>query len=105
HVQPLALWPYQHGFGRGPSGQMSVEVEQSDVIHPVRRARRTGGMTLAAIGLLFTTLVAGWVVSLGPLPLREAHEVSTTIVDRHGKLLRAYAMADGRARVPDHAAA
>jgi len=37
---------------------------------------------------------------LGPLPLAQAREVSTTIVDRNGKLLRAYAMADGRWRLP-----
>ncbi|HEX9468473.1 MAG TPA: penicillin-binding protein 1C [Bradyrhizobium sp.] len=43
---------------------------------------------------------AAWVVSLGPLPLEQAQEVSTTIVDRNGKLLRAYAMADGRWRLP-----
>jgi penicillin-binding protein 1C len=41
-----------------------------------------------------------WAVSLGPLPLKEAEQVSTTIVDRNGKLLRAYAMADGRWRLP-----
>ena len=39
-------------------------------------------------------------VSLGPLPLTQARQVSTTIVDRNGKLLRAYAMADGRWRLP-----
>ena len=33
-------------------------------------------------------------------PLDEARQVSTTIVDRNGKLLRAYAMADGRWRLP-----
>src|SRR4029077_3994114 len=43
---------------------------------------------------------AGWVVSLGPLPLAQARQVSITIVDRNGKLLRAYAMADGRWRLP-----
>jgi penicillin-binding protein 1C len=43
---------------------------------------------------------AGWVISLGPLPLDQARRVSTTIVDRNGKLLRAYAMADGRWRLP-----
>jgi penicillin-binding protein 1C len=43
---------------------------------------------------------AAWVVSLGPLPLEPARKVSTTIVDRNGKLLRAYAMADGRWRLP-----
>ena len=41
-----------------------------------------------------------WVASLGPLPLEQARQVSTTIVDRNGKLLRAYAMADGRWRLP-----
>jgi penicillin-binding protein 1C len=43
---------------------------------------------------------AAWVVSLGPLPLAQARHVSTAIVDRNGKLLRAYAMADGRWRLP-----
>jgi penicillin-binding protein 1C len=43
---------------------------------------------------------AAWAVALGPLPLDKARQVSTTIVDRNGKLLRAYAMADGRWRLP-----
>ena len=43
---------------------------------------------------------ATWIISLGPLPLAQAREVSTTVVDRNGKLLRAYAMADGRWRLP-----
>ncbi len=34
------------------------------------------------------------------MPLEEARKVSTTIVDRNGKLLRAFAMADGRWRLP-----
>jgi penicillin-binding protein 1C len=41
-----------------------------------------------------------WVVSLGPLPLAQAQQVSTSVIDRNGKLLRAYAMADGRWRLP-----
>jgi penicillin-binding protein 1C len=41
-----------------------------------------------------------WVISLGPLPIEQARQISTTIVDRNGKLLRAYAMADGRWRLP-----
>ena len=61
-------------------------------------------MTLSVVGLALAVMVAAWTVSLGPLPLREAREISTTIVDRHGKLLRAYAMADGRWRLPVHAA-
>jgi penicillin-binding protein 1C len=83
---------------------MSVEVEQADVISRVRRARRTRLTTLATIGLAAATMVTIWAASLGPLPLAQAREVSTTIVDRHGKLLRAYAMADGRWRLPVNAA-
>jgi penicillin-binding protein 1C len=63
-----------------------------------RRWRRISAATAAA-GLL-TGVFAAWVVSLGPLPLAQARQVSTTIVDRNGKLLRAYAMADGRWRLP-----
>jgi penicillin-binding protein 1C len=61
--------------------------------------RRTLWVVAAVLGALFC--VAGtWVISLGPLPLAQASEASTTIVDRNGKLLRAYAMADGRWRLP-----
>jgi penicillin-binding protein 1C len=34
------------------------------------------------------------------LPLEPSRQVSTTVVDRNGKLLRAFAMADGRWRLP-----
>jgi penicillin-binding protein 1C len=50
--------------------------------------------------LIATGAFAAWVVSLGPTPLAAAQQVSTTVVDRNGKLLRAYAMADGRWRLP-----
>ena len=82
---------------------MSAEVEQVSVSRSARRFGRAG-LTLAVVTLALATVVAGWAVSLGPLPLHEARAVSTTIVDRHGKLLRAYAMADGRWRLPVHAA-
>jgi len=54
----------------------------------------------AALCLVLLAAFALWVISLGPLPLEQARQVSTTIVDRNGKLLRAYAMADGRWRLP-----
>ena len=63
-------------------------------------------LVAAALGLACLTLTGAfvaWVVSLGPLPLAQAREVSTTVVDRNGKLLRAYAMADGRWRLPVNA--
>jgi penicillin-binding protein 1C len=43
---------------------------------------------------------AAWVAFLGPLPLDQARKISTTVIDRTGKLLRAYAMTDGRWRLP-----
>ncbi len=53
-------------------------------------------VALIAIAGAFTA----WVRSLPPLPIAQAEQVSTTVVDRNGKLLRAYAMADGRWRLP-----
>ncbi|WP_407153929.1 penicillin-binding protein 1C [Bradyrhizobium sp. STM 3557] len=64
-----------------------------------RRAVRLAAIASAALLVALTAFVM-WIVSLGPLPLAEARAVSTTIVDRNGKLLRAYAMADGRWRLP-----
>jgi len=64
-----------------------------------RRAVRVAA-ALGVIILCLTTVFAAWVSSLGPLPLADARKVSTTIIDRNGKLLRAYAMADGRWRLP-----
>jgi penicillin-binding protein 1C len=57
-------------------------------------------VTLAALSLSVVLATGIWVASLGPLPLAPAQQVSTTIIDRNGKLLRAYAMADGRWRLP-----
>jgi penicillin-binding protein 1C len=61
-------------------------------------------LRIVAFSAVALVLIAGafaaWVYSLGPLPLEQARQVSTTIVDRNGKLLRAYAMADGRWRLP-----
>ncbi|HET7889057.1 MAG TPA: penicillin-binding protein 1C [Bradyrhizobium sp.] len=82
---------------------MSAGIGQTNTISPIRPSGRTGLTIFAAVSLTLTVMVAAWVVSLGPLPLAVAREVSTTVVDRHGKLLRAYAMADGRWRLPVHA--
>jgi penicillin-binding protein 1C len=64
------------------------------------------GLTVRLVAIVVATLCivcgafASWAVSLGPLPLEQARDVSTTVLDRNGKLLRAYAMADGRWRLP-----
>jgi penicillin-binding protein 1C len=68
--------------------------------------RRIGRFVAAAVAAVFLMIMAGfgaWVFSLGPLPLAQASEVSTAIIDRNGKLLRAYAMSDGRWRLPVNA--
>jgi len=61
---------------------------------------KLAAVALAAACLISVGVFVAWVVSLGPLPLEQARQVSATVVDRHGKLLRAYAMADGRWRLP-----
>jgi penicillin-binding protein 1C len=65
-----------------------------------RRQIKTFLSALSVVCVLNTVAFAAWVVSLGPLPLAQARQVSTSVVDRNGKLLRAYAMADGRWRLP-----
>jgi penicillin-binding protein 1C len=66
----------------------------------LRQAIKRAAVASAIAGLLLVAAFAAWVVSLGPLPQAQARQVSTTVVDRNGKLLRAYAMADGRWRLP-----
>jgi penicillin-binding protein 1C len=70
--------------------------------HDGVKKRRVVRLAAAAFAIVFLPILAigAWVASLGPLPLAQARQVSTTIVDRNGKLLRAYAMADGRWRLP-----
>lgn len=71
---------------------------------PGRDGARCGRLRIVSVLAFAFVLViigfVGWVYSLGPLPLDEARRVSASIVDRNGKLLRAYAMADGRWRLP-----
>ena len=43
---------------------------------------------------------AWWVASLGPPPLGKTLDFSTSVVDREGRLLRAYATSEGRWRLP-----
>ncbi len=70
-----------------------------------RRWRRIklAGAAVALAGLISAAALAAWVISLGPLPLAQARQISTTVVDRNGRLLRAFAMADGRWRLPVNA--
>ncbi len=65
-----------------------------------RRWFKRALVAMAAIGSILLVIFAAWVVSLGPLPFAKAREISTCVVGRNGRLLRAYAMADGRWRLP-----
>jgi penicillin-binding protein 1C len=69
---------------------------------PRRRRRPIKIAAAACLAAAVTGLIAAsiWIVSLGPVPLAQAQQVSTTVLDRNGRLLRAYAMADGRWRLP-----
>jgi penicillin-binding protein 1C len=72
---------------------------------PVPTERRWQWIKLVVAGALAivlsaTGIFAAWVVSLGPLPLAQARQVSPAVVDRNGDLLRAFAMPDGRWRLP-----
>jgi penicillin-binding protein 1C len=69
------------------------------------RRRRGRGLKIAALGLSATALflfgiAAAWIVSLGPAPLGEGLDYSSLVVDRDGRLLRPYATAEGRWRLP-----
>ncbi|HEX7791483.1 MAG TPA: penicillin-binding protein 1C [Afipia sp.] len=70
---------------------------------PQQRRWRRVRIAATAIGALSAVAVAVgtvWITSLPPLPFADARKISTTVVDRNGKLLRAFAMADGRWRLP-----
>ncbi|MDX2308889.1 MAG: penicillin-binding protein 1C [Hyphomicrobium sp.] len=57
----------------------------------------------AACLALVVTAVAGVAIAkrvLGPVPVENADAVSTIVLDRHGKLLRAFTTPDGRWRLP-----
>jgi penicillin-binding protein 1C len=81
---------------------MSASIAIASAERRWRRLKRVAAASAAAC-LIAASAFATWVVSLGPLPLAQAREISSTIVDRNGKLLRAYAMADGRWRLPVNA--
>jgi penicillin-binding protein 1C len=79
----------------------ATETITPTVPHRPRGQRiKLAAVALAAVCLISIAVFAAWVASLGPMPLAQAEQVSQTVVDRDGKLLRAYAMADGRWRLP-----
>jgi penicillin-binding protein 1C len=101
HQRSLS-WP---GLSGPSTSSLAAEDGMDARVKPGRdgvHGRRGGRIVAVMLAAFCVTSIAfaAWVITLGPLPLAETRHVSTTIVDRNGKLLRAYAMADGRWRLP-----
>nr|WP_245259205.1 penicillin-binding protein 1C [Afipia clevelandensis] len=90
-------------FDEGPKDVDGRDKPGDDGVKSNRRFLRW--FAVAAGSLIASSAIAAaiWIASLPPLPFADARKVSTTILDRNGKLLRAFAMADGRWRLPAHA--
>ena len=92
------------GLTRGSTSPLAAKEDVDGRVKPGhdgwKKRFRHAAACLGVVLILATAAFGGWVYSLGPLPLAQAEKVSTTVVDRNGKLLRAYAMADGRWRLP-----
>jgi penicillin-binding protein 1C len=101
------------GACRGPGGR-HLSLAAKSHASPSRTLPRNGGgdrpslrralcATLAIGCIAFVSAAIGgvWFVkSLGPLPSGEDVDLSTQVLDRNGRLLRAYATAQGRWRLP-----
>ena len=67
----------------------------------VKRSRLHVAVSIAALLCLAAIGAAGyWIAALGPPPLGADVVFSSRVVDRDGRLLRVYATADGRWRLP-----
>jgi penicillin-binding protein 1C len=66
----------------------------------VRKLRRPLVLAASLVGAATLGAAAWWVAALGPPRLGRDLEFSTQVVDRNGRLLRAYATSEGRWRLP-----
>ena len=87
HVPAGSLRPHRQRQHRGHGGEMM---------------RKKTRLILAGVFVCVSAFAgaAWWVASLGPPPLGKNLDFSTTVVDREGRLLRAYATSEGRWRLP-----
>jgi len=77
--------------------------DRAPTIKPASALRRFARRVALAVGVLAIVMCgvfAVWVWSLGPPPLGDKLAFSTTVVDREDRLLRPFATADGRWRLP-----
>jgi penicillin-binding protein 1C len=68
-----------------------------------RLLRHPATLSAAAVLLAVIAAFALWIAALGPAPLGDGLDFSPTVVDRDGRLLRPYATAEGRWRLPARA--
>jgi penicillin-binding protein 1C len=61
---------------------------------------RTVALAVSGLSVLMVAVSAWWIVSLGPPPLGKDLTFSARVLDRQGRLLRAYATSEGRWRLP-----
>jgi len=62
--------------------------------------KRAAFLAAALVGVATFGAVGWWIAALGPAPLGTDIVFSTRVVDRDGRLLRAYATSEGRWRLP-----
>ncbi len=105
---PLPLAGRGRGCGSGDMAHPSQNLSTPHPDPPPQRGRETArpsrwrrrlGVAAAAAALLIAA-PAGWIVALGPPPLGKDLDVSVQVLDRDGRLLRAYTTPDGRWRLP-----
>jgi len=109
---------FRLGEGRGggaggcgtdvPHGATSIQEEGQPSPSPQGEGEKrpllaTVATAVAAAMLAVAGAVALSIAALGPAPLGESLEFSTTVVDREGRLLRPYATSEGRWRLPARA--
>jgi penicillin-binding protein 1C len=94
------------------SASRHCEEQSDEAIQPsgasglLRFARNDGkrsGLVILLAGIVCACALgagAWWITALGPAPLGKDLAFSTRVVDRDGRLLRAYATAEGRWRLP-----
>jgi penicillin-binding protein 1C len=66
--------------------------------------RKKWRVAVGAVSLALIAMIAAsgwWIVGLGPAPLGKNLEFSVSVLDREGRLLRAYATREGRWRLPE----
>ena len=66
----------------------------------LRRGLRVAVATFALVVIGIVGAAATWIASLGPAPTGQGLEYSTLVLDRDGRLLRAYPTVEGRWRLP-----